>query len=536
MKRIWIFTTVILTVLLALYGCNVPQTMEASQNDERVSREESAFSAEDSSEEISFSESNTDEQSAPDDESSWEESTPEPPEQPSVSEQLSLFTEEAEAFLPLPIDEETKAALLHELEAVFAEKQYGERAENLIRSSMERIMENYTNFQFLFGFLQVPDAQTYLRNYYIMPLRTMVNSVVILENASNGSADDYNKIITICESDQPDRDAVVVVHELWHMAVSYEHRTIYSNTMEFSLNEGGACLVQLTLAGSKYYRWNSQVHTGGSGGVDLDNLDNCLYISHFGRWDYSEYFALWYRLFTLTDFDTMALYLKPKGDQLIRQALIEKYGKDGENFYDLLLQYDQKQFTNGAFPVVVAFESLYLRLLKSRLDEVDSPEEMMAFAQMYRVTRLALGSEYVCTYVIETEDRGSIGYTETLIHPELDYVGFDKAVAEAICRWGILNTGELTEEQEYALAYSFVAYPHNSGGEEYKKTFNAVQAEPLVFADCQYVATVYPDGTLKFDFYHPESYKYDPPREGQYFRSATRYYDPATNVCVNFSN
>ena len=245
MKRIWIFTTVILTVLLALYGCNVPQTMEASQNDERVSREESAFSAEDFSEEISFSESNTDEQSAPDDESSREESTPESPEQPSVSEQLSLFTEEAEAFLPPPIDEETKAALLHELEAVFAEKQYGERAENLIRSSMERIMENYTNFQFLFGFLQVPDAQTYLRNYYIMPLRTMVNSVVILENASNGSADDYNKIITICESDQPDRDAVVVVHELWHMAVSYEHRTIYSNTMEFSLNEGGACLVLL---------------------------------------------------------------------------------------------------------------------------------------------------------------------------------------------------------------------------------------------------------------------------------------------------
>ena len=71
--------------------------------------------------------------------------------------------------------------------------------------------------------------------------------------ASNGSADDYNKIITICESDQPDRDAVVVVHELWHMAVSYEHRTIYSNTMEFSLNEGGACLVLFIIARSKYF-------------------------------------------------------------------------------------------------------------------------------------------------------------------------------------------------------------------------------------------------------------------------------------------
>ena len=141
MKRIWIFTTVILAVLLALYGCNVPQTMEASQNDESVSREESAFSVEDSSEEISFSENSTDEQSAPDDESSREESSPEPPEQPFVSEKISLFTEEAEAFFPPPIDEETKAALLHELEAVFAEKEYGERAENLIRSSMERIME-----------------------------------------------------------------------------------------------------------------------------------------------------------------------------------------------------------------------------------------------------------------------------------------------------------------------------------------------------------------------------------------------------------
>lgn len=535
MKRIWIFTTVILAVLLALYGCNVPQTMEASQNDERVSREESAFSVEDFSEEISFSESNTDEQSAPDDESSREESTPEPPKQPSVSEQLSLFTEEAEAFLPPPIDEETKAALLHELEAVFAEKEYGERAENLIRSSMERIMENYTNFQFLFGFLQVPDAQTYLRNYYIMPLRNMVNTVNVTRDAGNGSANDHDKILTICESDDPGEDAVVVVHELWHMAVAYEHHSYYGNGLENSLNEGGASLMQLTLAGSKYYKWNSQVHTGGVGGVDRDNPDNRLYISHFGRWNYSGFFALWYRLFTLTDFETMTLFLKPRGELLIREALVEEYGEDGGTFYDLLRQYDRKEFTNGAFPVMVAFESLYLRLLKSRLDEVDSPEEMMAFAQMYRVTRLALGSEYVCTYVIETEDRGNIGYTETLIHPELDYVGFDKAVAEAICRWGILNTGELTEEQEYALAYSFVAYPHNSGGEEYKKTFNAVQAEPLVFADCQYVATVYPDGTLKFDFYHPESYAYDPPREGQYFLSAIRYYDPATDTCVNFS-
>ena len=449
-----------------------------------------------------------------------------------------LFAQDLYSRLPKPIGQESKDRLLSELQEVLFEKQYGEHAERMICAGMEYAMEYYVNFETMFAFLEVPDAETYLRNYFIRPLEIMVDSVVVTDQGGQGSANDYHKILTICESDNPYADAVVLVHELWHMAVSIEHRTV-DGGLYMTLNEGGACLMQLILAGSPYY-WNvGDVRTGGSGAIDLENSEVHMMISHFGSMQYSQYFGVWYKLFTLTDFDTMALFLKTKGEHLIRENLVSRYGEDGGRVFDLLLGYVRKENIVSCYDALVEMESLYLRLLKGRLTEVDSPEEMMEFMQMYRVTRLALGSDHYSHRTVCTEESGCVGYEQLVVHPDLDYMGLDRAVAKAICHWNVLNADAMAEEQEYALAYSLMTFPDSTTEDEYKATRkNVDKCDPLLLPIVSYSMTTLGDGTtVQFDFYYP--WENAPVGSQAYYEQLDypmffRIFDYETGNCFNY--
>ena len=443
------------------------------------------------------------------------------PEQLDLDKSISLFSDNVLNDLPKAISKESREKLLQELNVVFSEKNYGEEAEIQIRSAMEKAMDYYVNFQTLFAFFDVPDCATYLRNYFLNPLKTMVNNVVIDESAGEGMADDYNKILTISKSLNPDMDAAVVIHELWHMSVAAEHGIVDSK-LYFQLNEGGASFSQLILSGSKFYDRIQWLQMGGVGVHNPENTEHTLWVGRFGTFQYSQYFAIWYRLFTLTDFDTMALFLKPNGAQLIRQEMVKRYGENGSRLFDLLELYAQNKHPDGNFACVVEFESLYLQLLKGRLQEVESPHEMLAFLHMYRITRLALGSEYLRSYVVETEETGSAGYNETITHPDIDYVATDKAVAEAVYNWHIINRGKLTDKQEYALAYCISAFPANQGEVEHRLTREAVQNETLLCSDFKYYYKETGENIIHFYFDTSIAYR------------VLRIYNYSTGECINF--
>lgn len=490
MKRFLALTMALVMMLTVLSGCQKASTNKDSQGGDNTQGTQSTQSAQGT---IS---------------------------QPKESDTILVFNEAVLSTLPEPMSQETREQLLAELNQVFSQKQYGEQAETLIRSSMELLMDNYMNFQIMFSFLGVPDAETYIRDYFITPLRVMVNKVNVTNNAGNGSSSDYNKTMTISQSSNADMDATVVIHELWHMAVCIEHSQTTVGRLYFHLNEGGATFMQLTLTGSKLYESMINMRTGAVAAINLNNREQKIEFIHFGSFYYANYFAVWYKLLTLTDFDTMKLFLKPNGDLLIRQAMIDKYGEEGGHFYDLLLEWSKGKYPKSPYDSMIEIESIYLRLLKGRLNEIESEQEMLAFLQMYRITRLAFGSEYV-------RDTSGNGVTnlETIIHPDLDYVGFDKAVADEVYKWHILNKGNLTDEQEYALAYAISAYPSNTGIEEYRKTRSAMYSELPICTGYKYSITVMDSENIRFKFYFTGR---------KYNHDVSRYYNINTGTCINF--
>lgn len=478
--------TVLLIVALALLlaaGCTVQDPHNGSSEDAPAESRDTSFDADTSSslmlEEISY-------------DLETEGSLPSP-----TTELLALFSSETRSDLPAELSKSQKSALREELEAVLETKSYSEEAKEMLRNTMDRVMASYADFHALFSFFNVPDCEGYLRNLFIAPLRDMVDEIIITDNQGSGSASDSTKTMTISRN-YDSTDAVVIVHELWHMAVATEHY-IHDSTLYMHLNEGGATFAQLVLLGSHYKNIQS-LRGGASGAIDLENTENVIRMINHGNMKYSEYFGIWYRLFTLTDFDTMALFFKPDGERLIRDELIKKYGEDGEAFYDLLISYYKRSHPASVFDNIIEFESLYLKMLKGRLSEVESKQEMLAFLQMYRLTRLALGSEYVRTYYIETPETGNVAYTETLVHPDLDYIGTDKAVAEAVYNWHILNKGALTDDMEYALAYCTVAPPHTEGVEEHKVSEDALYNELALCSGYSYNYAVTEEGNIVFYF------------------------------------
>ena len=528
MKRIQAVLLLLAMLLPVVYGCNKkmppgpPQDTDISTSEELYKSPDTVAPDETTK---PYETTKHDETTRPVETTTPKDTTQnqESPAEPSESQKVSLFSHSLRSKLPHAISAEKKRELLSELGDVLAQKDYGSEAELLLRESLSIVIDRYGNFASLFAFLKVPDTETYVRSYFISPLRTMVDTVVV-SSKPGGSASDSTKTITLQKTSNAYSDASVVVHELWHMATAEEHWLVDSK-LYMHLSEGGAQFIELTVSGPDKYDTLGRVRTGGAGSVDLNNKENAIMLSHFGSLKYSSYFGIWYRLFTLTDFDTMAYFEKPKGDQLIRKELVNKYGADGGAFFDLLVVYVTNTYKTSSFETAIEFESIYLRLLKSRLSEIDSEYEMLTFLQLYRVTRLTFGSEYVHDYVVSTEDRGNVGYTETLIHPDLDYIGSDKAVADAVYEWHILNRSILTDKQEYALAYCLSAYPTNTGTTEYRTTRDNLNREPLLIHLGSYSITVIDSQTVLFRLYYPSNIYND---------HHLRYYNATTGTCINF--
>lgn len=63
----------------------------------------------------------------------------------------------------------------------------------------------------------------------------------------------------------------------------------------------------------------------------------------------------------------------------------------------------KRNYPEGVYENLIELESLYLRLLIGRLEEIESAQQMAAFMQIYRLSRLGLGSKYEKTTLLRLQ-------------------------------------------------------------------------------------------------------------------------------------
>jgi len=426
---------------------------------------------------------------------------------PSHEDAIPLLSEKVLSNIPTVINQQAQDRLFQELDALLTEKQFNKEAENRIRESMEILIESYPAFELMHSYWGAPDAETYLRTYFIAPLRTIRNIKCITESTNTQkyiTYDEASDSLCIYSDSQwhlnTNIEAARLVNMLWNVAVAQKNP--YSSEKGFlynTLRNGSGPYMQLAIAGSEYYYRLANFSNAGMSIKDPANLDHYLSYGFTGSLINSGGNS-WktHRLLTLLDFDSIAAIMEPNGELLLKDALIDRYGKDGKKFYNIMFPDNPSKNPPDSFDNLVELESLYIRMLKIRLEAVKSQQEMLSVMQMYRITRLTYSPQYV----------HSQGYnTESVFNPKLDYSDLDRAIAEAVVEWDILNAEELTQEQEYALAYSLITYPVNSGFEEYLNTNHKVNFEAAMLTEITYSMEKMDQDRIRFYLFFEGSFE-----------------------------
>ena len=435
-----------------------------------------------------------------------------------VLSDVPLFTEEARAGLPEPMSNDEKSALLEELEKLFDEKPlYEEEAKIKIRDSMILVMDNYHFFRQLFFCTGVPDAATFLRKYFLGPLRDCIDTVWM--SLPGGFAEEDARRYVLPHEDDPVKIASDLVAYLWVIGALQNNRFQQSDFLRNFIN-GGCAFCRFTLIGSEgykqFFKYSPSLF---SHAQDPDSSDKSFVTSFFG-----DNFFLWFRLFTLTDFDTVSRFTVSDADTKIRGEMTRRYGEDGKKLYDLCRKAFENESLKYSFMDVIAIESLYLRLIVRRIDDIGSQSEMLSFLQTYRAYRLAMGSEYIRAAQTSTLTSGTL---ELLVHPDLDYAAADGAVAAAAVRWKTINFPGTYPDGESILAAAVSGYP--STGTDYQKTRDLLNREPYVITDFVYTSAVNESGVVTFTLYGT-----DPESGKKTTSSVTRKYYPANREIKNY--
>ncbi|MBQ9083726.1 MAG: hypothetical protein IJY28_09555 [Clostridia bacterium] len=381
-----------------------------------------------------------------------------------------LFTEAIRSNVPQKVPEAEAERLRQELERILVAKPYSAAAKTLVRNTLELLLQEYPMFQELFAFAKPYSVGDYVQIYMLTPLEYMVDNLYYAcDDAPEdmawlqqhyedevwfaGLTNDIEKWIAIVSYDKiysdghnvTKLDAGTLLHELFHAGTCCENWLV-SSRMYGKLSEGGATIAKLPLLQTLYGTQFSQMHRKGAGYTD--SADDSRWIELYGNHSgtYGIYASIYFKLLALTDFETMQLYFRPKGELLIRENLVARYGEDGGRIFDAL------QYQNVDFDRVVDTEQLFLRMFLQRLDDVSSADEMAAYLYLYRMYRKVYCARYLCNE-FRTAEAGapsaSVPYEQ--VHPKLNYPEADALVAEAVLKWQILNP-ELPVEVADAVA------------------------------------------------------------------------------------
>ncbi len=413
---------------------------------------------------------------------------------PYLPEGIPIFRASVLDAYPKTLSAQERQALTDELETLLAGKSYSETAKNLVRDTAAGILDGQAEFQSLFGFLKPHDTKTYFRKYFLNPLDSMVDTLRCCgeecpddlrwlhetygENPGfSGITDELDKSIAVVMS-EPGINTVVLTHEVYHAATLQQH---FKDTTAFyyELMEGSATVYQLALLGSAYTNL-IQLISGSTYYPNPDDPDCALYFNGLNGMNYSGWSNKYFKLLALTDFDTMDLFLLPEGELEIRKNLAKRYGKEGERYYDQLQS--QKTFSEA-----VENEARFLRLFISRMQEIDSPEKCVSYLQLYRLYRRVFAAKYIRSEIIDHgPDIGLESHDLELAHPLLDYAAGDRAMADMLLKWDVLNADALTKEEQGILAYALSARPMPRSYQEYSADQMALFGESFTLALSRY--------------------------------------------------
>lgn len=197
----------------------------------------------------------------------------------------------------------------------------------------------------------------------------------------------------------------------------------------------------------------NSIRRGGKTYPDPANKDWGLVTRGNGSMLYGMRASVYFKLLALTDFETMQLYLKPKGELLIRDELVKRYGEEGGRVYDCL------HYTDNQFELVLEAERLFLKLFTQRIGEVSSQSEMLSYVHLYRLYRKVFCARYASNTTRVDEKSGTlVSVQREKVHPLLNFPEADASVAAAVLKWNILNP-ELPEDMARAAAHVLVSAP-----------------------------------------------------------------------------
>lgn len=404
---------------------------------------------------------------APEDTEPSQPDTTEPPPPESNPIVLYIPTLFQSEILPTELDKTTRESINSDVTSLLSQKQYSEDGKQLILSAVDLLCEHYSNFQTLFSLLETPDIECYIHTMILDPLEAQVDCICYpcphsdLHTLHPVSSETMFNTRTL----HVHQDANTASTAANLLSILCDIRA-YRYQPDVDLRALGAYeqISRLTLIGSDAYH----------NLVDLDPFNygdryNMRYTDpeqpdHFLR--YGKYIAymsgdavqpnewmtcVYFKLYALTDYETMEQFLVPDTSFKVREAMVIRYGKEGGQLYDQLTTL----FTTSTFDHALESEKLFLKLFLSRLEEVETPEDMISYLHLYRIYR-----KLFCASYMSEADPEQLPFTRTLLtelaHPELDYQTADLTVAKAIIRHHLLNTEQLTPELQLMMAYGLI--------------------------------------------------------------------------------
>ncbi len=390
----------------------------------------------------------------------------------------AVFTEEALQALVLKISQEDADEILLYMEQFLDRKDYSPHAKQQIRDTVTQLMWYYPNYQTLFGFLDPLDTKAFICDVFLAKLDGYVDHICFPCDHGETSADHQNRTLHLPLTNEAETNAMNLI---------YLATLMPGND---SLRAGMAAVYAMTLIGSPQYS-NLLSFTNGSSSMYREpNTDN-RYLRYASgsilRGASNQYAKYYFRLYVLTDTETMLEYERTENAAVILDYLTEHYGSDGLRFYN------EAMYTG--FEDALEGEKLFLQLFLQRLEEVETQEEMLSYLQLYRIYRKLFCLVYQQREIEET----SLGNQSNVLemdHPELDYRGADALVADAACRSGMIQTGVLTQAQTMELLKSLIGRREYADYDDYRDHFLETCNDVFLIGDLRYKIRAFPGETV----------------------------------------
>ena len=396
-----------------------------------------------------------------------------------------VFTEEALQSLILEIGEEDVNEILLYMGGILDRKDYTPHAKAQIKDTVTQLMWFYPNYQTLFTFLDPMDTKTFICSAFLDVLDEYVDQICFPCEHGSNFYDEESRTLHLQLTKEAATNAVNLIYAVTKLP--------YLG----SLREGMADLYAMTMIGSFQYSNFGAFYYGPLMRFEDPNAaGKYLYFASGGlSGNTINYFAnTYFRLYALTDTETMHGYLEPNSD-VLGQYVMKHYGAEGYQYVS------NHKYTD--YERALEAEKLFLKLFLQRLEEVETQEEMLSYLQLYRVYRKLFCLIYRQEEVEIVNGCNQLNVLE-IPHPELDYRSADAKVAEAALRFGIIKQGTLTEAQAKELLMQLIGRQEYTDYDDYRHNHTQMDYDVFLIGDLRFKVLVFPNETI----YRVENYTY----------------------------